>query len=316
MKRLLAAFAASATALWARNVAAQPVVTRAHAIVNAPCADEAAFWKRVGAHTSLVTKASAGEVAVTLVVAVHVDDERATGSFGVHEGPDAPSSYERSVSGKTCEEVVDALSFFVALTYDPDALDVPLRSAPPPLPRQWPRADSPPAERSWSLALGAAAELAAMGEIPVGGLVFAQASRRFGRIEPAFRISFSALTTRVQTSNVSARFVWLSTAPEACLTRFAAGVWSLSPCGSVRIGVSSATPSGVPGGRSFTQPWLAPRVLVRGAVTLDRRLSIELSCGIEAPLLRGRYVFGPVPAYRIPAIAPFAMLGLSLGIGS
>ncbi|OJY30359.1 MAG: hypothetical protein BGO98_26920 [Myxococcales bacterium 68-20] len=316
MKLLLAAFAASAAALWPRNVAAQPTVTHAHAVVNAACADEDGFWKRVGAYTSLVAKASADEGTVTLVVTVHAEDERTTGSFAVLDGANTAASYERSVSGTSCEEVLDALSFFVALTYDPDLLGARPHSTPAPLPPERPRVAPPPAKRSWILALGAAAELTATGDIPLGGSVFAQASRRFGRIEPAFRISLSALTTRVETSNVSARFVWLSAAPEVCVSRFAAGVLSISPCGSFVLGVSSATPSGVPGGRSFIQPWLAPRVLVRGAMTLDRRLSIELSCGVETPLLRGRYLFGPIPAYRTPAIAPFVMLGLSLAIGS
>jgi len=310
---LLAAFVATSTVAWARNVGAQSNVTRAHAIVSAPCADEDAFWKRVGAYTALVTKASPGEAAVTLALTVHAEDEHFTGSFSVHEGPDTPASYERSVSGNTCEEVVDALSFFVALTYDPDALGPRPRPQPAP-PAQLapqPRQDSTSSNEPWIAALGVAAQLAVMDGIPLGGLLFAQASRKFGALEPAFRISLSALTTRVETSSLSARFVWLAATPEACPTRFASSVWSLAPCGGFAVGVSTATPSGVAAPRSFTRPWLAPRVLVRGAVSLNRRITVELSSGVEAPLVRERYSFGPIFAYHFPILIPFATLGAS-----
>lgn len=309
---MLATLVATSAVAWARNVGAQPSATRAHAIVSAPCADEDGFWRRVGAYTGLVTKASAGEAAVTLALTVRAEDEGFTGSFGVYEVPDSPSSYERSVSGKTCEEVVDALSFFVALTYDPDALSP--RRDPRPQPAPPPRQDSAPSSPPWVVALGAAAQLATMDDIPLGGLLFAQASRKVGNLEPAFRISISAITTRVQMSNVSARFLWLSAAPEACPTRFGSTVWSLSPCGGFAFGVSSATPSGVPNERSFTRPWLAPRGLVRGAISLNHGIILELSFGVEAPLVRARYVFGPVLAYHFPIVIPFATLGASFSL--
>jgi hypothetical protein len=313
----LAALAATLTALWARNVSAQPNVTRAHAVVNAPCADEDSFWKRVGAHTVLVAKASAHEASVTLEVTVHADDESASGTFSIYDGADTAPTHERSVSGKTCDEVVDALSFFVALTYDPDAISSPPPSAPPPppIPQRREQPESSPLNRPWIFTLGSAAQIAKMDDIPLGGSVLMQASRRFGRLEPAFRISLSTLTTRVQSSNVSARFVWLFVAPEVCPAKFTEGVWSISPCGGIALGVSTAAPSGVPGGRSFAGPWIAPRILARGAIALDRRISIELSSGIETPLLRRRFVFGPVPAYHFPAVVPFAMLGLSISLG-
>ncbi len=311
MRLLLATFVATSTVAWARNVGAQPSVTRAHAIVSAPCADEDGFWNRVGAYTALVTKASPSEAAVTLSLTVRAEDERFTGTFSLYEGTDSPSSYERSVSGKTCEEVVDALSFFVALTYDPDALSPRPQAAPPRQLTPQPRQEMAPSNQPWRFALGAAAQLATMNNVPFGGMAFAQASRKFGMLEPAFRISLSALTTRVQRSNVSARFVWLSAAPEACPTRLASGAWSLSPCAGFAFGVSSATPSGVPNERSFTRPWLAPRGLVHGAVSLDRRIILELSFGVEAPLVRSRYSFGPIFAYHFPSVIPFATLGAS-----
>lgn len=320
MRFLLAAFAATSAVVWARNVGAQSSVTRAHATVSAPCADEDAFWRRVGAYTTLVTKASPGEAAVTLALTVHPGDEHVTGSFRVQDEPDAQASYERSVTGKTCEEVVDALSFFVALTYDPDASLNP-RPAVPPAPATPVTPQAPPAPRSrqdavtsrepWTFALGAAAQLATMDGIPLGGVVFAHASRKFGMLEPAFRISLSAVTTRVESSNYSARFVWLAATPEVCPTQLASGMWSLAPCVGVALGASTATPSGVPDERTYARAWLAPRGLVRGAFVLSRRVSLEMSLGVEAPLVRQRYTFGPVFAYHFPTIIPFATLGAS-----
>jgi hypothetical protein len=97
-------------------------------LAPANCPSEQAFVSRVEVHTRKVRWVPADEARRHLSITVEVRDARTTGTLTIDgEG-------ERSITARTCEEVVDALALATALAIDPDQLGTEPEPPPDPAP--------------------------------------------------------------------------------------------------------------------------------------------------------------------------------------
>jgi hypothetical protein len=102
---------------------------RVHVQLTAPkgCADQATFLRALRKRTARFQIAGDGEPARRFAATVTQTESTVQGRLEI-QGPGTEVSL-RSVSGKTCEEVVAALAFMTALAIDASAPNVPLPSA-------------------------------------------------------------------------------------------------------------------------------------------------------------------------------------------
>jgi hypothetical protein len=234
-----------------------------------------------------------------------------------------PLESVRRVEGASCEEVADALSLVVALTFDPDSLaSVP---APQPEPQRPPeivpkptgpstRGPEPPTPpERWRWSAGARGTLAAIDEHPVGAGLFVEIAKGRTSRALALRLGLTTLETTATVGETSARFRWLFATPEVCLLRVRSGPISIFPCLGAAVGALSSSPiRGAPDGRSFLRPWLAPRAVVRGRLALAPRLGLELEATLDVPIVRDSYAFAGVRTYSVPVVVPTTSIGLVL----
>jgi hypothetical protein len=207
---------------------AESAPTRVSLNVHAACTDEADFWHRVNARTLRVV-AGEGEGALSVALAIESSGARATGTIRIRSSGE-PGESVRRVEGASCEDVADALSLVVALTFDPDTLAV----LPAPQPEARPDPEpakpnrpttttttpepSPPPDR-WRMLAGARGALAAIDELPLGAGLVVEGARGAGLHSRAFRLGLSMLETTVTLDERSARFRWLLGAAEVCPLR-------------------------------------------------------------------------------------------------
>lgn len=295
-----------------RAAAAEPAA-RVRFDVRAPCSDAHDFARRVGERTARVTSTDDAKADVVEVVVQGADT--AEGTFRVTPSGGEPSS-ERRVEGTTCEEVVDALSLSVALTYDPEATFTPRPAAPPPKPSPTPApAPRPPpvvappvaAPPPLRASLGALGTAAAARRLPLGVLVFVDLAMR----RSSARLAFGLQHVGVDVTGRSADFTWALLVPEVCPWRLTSEPLELSPCLGLAMGIVEAQPREIPGASSFTRAWIAPKPALRLRMALSDSVAAEAQLALEIPLVRGRYTFAEVTAYEIPAVVPSLGLGLS-----
>lgn len=297
-----------------RTASAAEPAARVRFDVHAPCSDAQDFARRVSERTARVAASDDAKADVVEVV-VH-GATPAEGTFRVTPSGGEASS-ERRVDGATCEEVVDALSLAVALTYDPAATFAPRPPAPvatpapvtkpAPAPPEPPRPAAPAPPPPLRASVGVLATAAAARRLPIGVLAFADLVTR----RTTLRLAFGLQRVGVDVAGKSADFTWALLVPDVCPWRFASEPVELSPCLGLAMGVVEAEPRDIPAASSFTRAWIAPKPAVRVRLSLAEWIALEAQLALEVPLVRGRYTFADVTAYEIPAVVPSFGLGVS-----
>jgi hypothetical protein len=294
----------------------------------------------VRARSARIREATQGETARALRVAIAVD---ADGTYRgqltmIDDEREGAWGRSRSIEGKACEEVIDALALFTVLAIDPTAITgetseaateprslaplppvrVPASPHGPPLPKHpssTERRDDrkPRARATFGISGGIFAAGAATP--PATGGIFSeigyQDSGKIGvRFGPSVRLSLSLTTiTRVRATEGSAGLRWTKLGLDACpvvlrLTRALA----LRPCVGLSEGLLEAS-GRIAEPRSVVVPFRAVGVLARGEWTLGHWL-FELSGGVERPFRRDQFYFEPsTPVYESPSVLGVVTIG-------
>ncbi len=234
----------------------------------------------------------------------------------------------RVLKGARCREVVEAMALVAVLTIQavlekraaapPPPAPAPAPVAPPapkpaPSPVPPPLPVSPSVATPWTFSAGADVS-AAPGLAPTwgwGGGLFGELRHR-SRLSPSFRLGGALATSQLEESGGQASFRWWMARLEGCPLRWQPLSWlALVPCLGVDLGALEANGLNVANKQNTTRFWFSPAALARAAVTLGRRLQIELSGGVQLPLWREHYYFGPnLTLYEVPAVAALLRLGM------
>jgi hypothetical protein len=263
-----------------------------------------------------------------------------TGELAVVDSdhPGSPSG-KRVIEAASCDEALEALALFAALSIDPSASTAPLPattpllrtgrtepSPPPPAPMTSPSADRPsfgppPALTDagrWHLGVGlAAAAMDAGVSAPV--VLFSPMAVEIGYTPfepspwaPSARLSFSSTAARAASTPLGyARLRWDIVQLEGCPIRFpmVARLY-VRPCVAAGAGVLSAAGEEIAHPQSQARPWAS----IAGSARLEwvawSPVTLELEAGAMVPLVRDGFHFEPaVPAYRTPSFMVFGGAG-------
>ncbi len=290
----------------------EPTVVPLRIAIDSPCTTESDFAERLGARSKRIVVAPEATKADALAITIRPGPNGWDGTLRIDgEGGERT----RSVAGASCEEVTDALSLAVALTYDPDALS-PKPAAPPPPPPPPPPAPVvraaerpapvPPPPRPLRWSMGVLGSIQASRPVPLGASAFGEVASPGGA---SARLAFGVQRGSIDVGDASARFTWALVVPDLCPVHLARGPFSIAPCLGLALGVLSAEPRDIPNGESYARAWIAPRPMIRMRWTLGRSFAVEAQGSVDVPLVRGRYTFGDVTAYAIPVVVPQAGLG-------
>jgi hypothetical protein len=287
----------------------------------AACPDRSAFLAAVRARTARARLVSEHEPAISFTAIVESTGSDAVGHLEVREPePDSAAVQRRSLSSRTCVEVVKALALVVALLLDPDArtgdpapLDEPAPPPPPALPKRLEDKPSPrPTPHSEALAAGA--EVGMVGGIgpalaPVVGAFVDLELERTGatmlRFEPSFRLGADFGTTSSDLPAGAQRYWWLAGALRVCPLRLVPveGL-RLAPCGGIQVGAHHGSTREVPNPTSSADLWVAPTFGASFDWRLSQTVSLELWGGGAAPLIRTRFFLAPnTTIFEVPAVS-------------
>ncbi|MBX3211276.1 MAG: hypothetical protein KF850_04525 [Labilithrix sp.] len=330
-----------------RALAAPADVTALRVELAAPaaCPAEPSLLARVQRHTTRVREAKEGDVARVLALGIAARGDGFVGDLRLLDPGDEldpGGELERTIPGKTCEEVLAAAALIAALTIDPHASATPAPSAEPTdagaeiADARWPpRARRPPAPPAPSEArrrpprpaarlrasLGASLEVYDLAGLVPGRAVWVEGSVTRG-LEPALRLRLGQLRSFSVVSDARPAFFELGTlALEGCVTALAAGgrrrslggrrPFDLRPCVQATGGVFEGASSAFSATRE-PRPWLAVGGFVQGRWRFFGPLALEAALGFTAPLVRDDFYFRPrALVYR----APEALLVGSVGVG-
>jgi hypothetical protein len=292
----------------------------------AACPSEAAFFDAIQARTEHVRRASADESALEASVRVSRTERGFVGE--VRETLNGTESSARTVDGKTCKEVVEALSLTIALSIDPNA-HAPIEKSPPsaPEPGACPPAPavtpapapapitaplaSPPLELE--LGLGVLATETLTSELSAGAALSGTFLKRTGEARLAsleFSLWFATTGVLAPPSNHEARFEGLSL--DACPARFEFGSIELGPCALVTAGALEAKGRGVSMPSTVEHAWWSAGLDFQWSVLLGGGLVLESALGGGVPLAKRRFYLsqpGHVVA-ETPLVSPVLRLGL------
>jgi hypothetical protein len=290
-------------------VGTQPVRV---AVDAAPC-DEDAVFRELARRVPNVRPASPGEPASNLEVEIARDGARLVGRLRVVAG--GATTATRTISGRSCEEVVPALGLMAALALasEGSAAD----GSPPDTrgPSHETREAEPspatagPVSRSlWRLAAGGQAWGAATGA--AGGGVFVEASgsdRRMGEAGPpatSYRLSASIGVLGTTAGPVEGTVTWRLLDLDACPFPLAvAARWSVTPCASLEGGSIEASARGVDAAQTVTRPWFAPGARLRLDWAPSDAVLIGLDAAVMVPLTRDTFEVGPaLRVFQAPPI--------------
>ena len=328
--------------------AAEPLSVAYEAPAGCPTSE--AFFREIAARTTRARAAQPNERARVMHVVVIRSGEPYVGRLWIEEAN--ASSTARSVSGKTCSEVVGALALVGALAVDPRASTAPLAAAPiatqpaseappPPPPPEKPADASPPppappaaapvAPRASStsdaqpnassppgrIEVGVQVEAAFVAGAVPSGRLFGDVSigPREGLFAPALRLAIARSLDVARVAAIGgATLTWTSVGLDACPLRVAiARPVALRPCVGGSAGVLEASGTGFAGTVSRSRPWATLSALARFVWEPVRWLDVELEAGVIAPLYRESFFFAPsVSVYEAPAFAFLSRAGLGL----
>ena len=328
--------------------APEPLSVAYEAPAGCPASD--AFFREIAARTTRARASKPNERARVMHVVVTKSGEQHVGKLWIEEAN--ASSTARSVSGKTCSEVVGALALVGALAVDPRASTAPIAAAPiatepvsdapaPPPPPEKPAEASPPppapvvpapvAPRTSSpsgdppsassppgrIEVGVQVEAAFVAGAVPSGRLFGDVSigPREGLFAPALRLAVARSLDVNRTAAIGgATLTWTSVGLDACPLRVAlARSVGLRPCVGGSAGVLDASGTGFAGTVSRSRPWATLSALARLVWEPLPWLDVELEAGVIGPLFRESFFFAPsVSVYEAPAIAFLSRAGLGL----
>ena len=307
-------------------LAADTVPIRINYDAPPSCPNQDAFYDAVRARTERVRKAQGNEPRVDVNVHVTRGDRSFHGEMRevVNQGETAA----RSVEGETCKEVVEALAFTVALSFDPDA-HAPQPPAAQPAPE---KPASPVAPPSVAVVVepppappvaGAPLELE-VGLSVLGTVVETAGFATGGALSVMLLRQASASTSRAVQLSLLFASTGLLSAPDDHQTRFGAlaldacpfrhktGRWEIAPCALATLGFLELTGRGVAEPATVDRAWLSAGLDLQLAWLLGRGVVFESALGASVPLVRHRY-YTNTPDQLVtttPAVSPLLRLGL------
>jgi len=304
------------------------------------CPDQAEFLARVQARLSAARVPEPGELARTLAVAVAEDEDGFAARLDFVDA--RGEAIVRTLSGKTCDEVVSGIALVAALALEapheqqaPEPVPVPppvvtvapvVTAAPPPAkapppppapaPPPTPRA-TPSAERfRFGAGLGGGVVWYAAPELPPR----ADGALRVGHTSAAAsgRVSFRSWTSTADTGSATTRFQGFSGGLEGCpLAWPATGPLRLEPCAGLSLGALEGRAEDAPeleGETSSTIFWADARAVARLRIALGRVVEVEGQGELGFPLRRHEFVLANprVSVFELPAVGPGVRVGVML----
>jgi hypothetical protein len=230
------------------------------------------------------------------------------------------ASAQRTVSARSCEEVVTALALVTALAIVPE-VDSPAANEDPALiPKAMTHPDvlqvsSGPGRRA--IHVNAGAQLAVFqGVAPtamIGIPVFLEARQLLG--QRSWRVGFAYAASDTTAANGRASFSWMAAHLQLCPV----GVerhrtFLLESCAWFEVGGLSAAGAVVANPRAETRLWLAPGILGRVRWRVSPRVFTEIEIGAGFPLIRDRFYFGPADTtiHQVPWLTETGRIGLGV----
>jgi hypothetical protein len=254
-------------------------------VYSAPagCPDADAFFAGVAARAaaSRVAAGDAREFRVTLA-------ETEAGATGTLVVTSEDGETVREVSGKTCEETVQALALVAALAIEQRAAEI--HVAPPvPPPRPPPGTE----QRPWHVAVGTGVEVetgvapGAVAAVPV----FVTTTRGDTGLELRLGATRTEQDDVTMTAGTTA-FRWTVGWVDAC--PFAIAAWRMvgRACAGAEAGVLEGRGETVGSPADNERPWVAPRGTLSLVLGLGRvKLAVAARGGV--PLVRDRFYIAP-----------------------
>jgi hypothetical protein len=302
------------------------------------CPNQEAFYDAVRARTERVRKAQGNEPRVDVNVRVTRVERKFHGE--VREVVNQGETAAHSVNGETCKDVVDALSFTVALSLDPEAhAPVPPEATPPtststststatvpatPAPPARaavppPVNEQPPSPTVVSAPLELEVGLSVLGTVvetagfAAGGALSVMLLRQANAsTSSAVQLSLLFAGTGLLTApdDHSTRFGAL--ALDACPFRHRTGNWEIAPCALATLGFLEMTGRGVAEPETVNRAWVSAGIDLQLSWLLGRGVVFESALGATVPLSRHRY-YTNTPDQVIastPVISPLVRAGL------
>ena len=317
-------------------LAADSVPIRVNYDAPASCPNQDAFFDAVRARTERVRKAQGNEPRVDVNVRVIRSDRGFHGEMRevVNQGETAA----RSVDGETCKEVVEALSFTVALSLDPEAHAPSVAEAAGATPKATPSASSPapgtpataaapgtnvliapPALSAQSAPLELEVGLSALGTVvetagfATGGALSVMLLREANAsTSSAVQLSLLFASTGLLTAPDDHRTRFGALALDACPFRHRSGSWEIAPCALGTVGFMELTGRGVAQPATVDRAWFSAGLDLQLSWLLGRGIVFEGALGATIPLVKHRY-YTNTPEQVIaatPAISPLVRAGL------
>ena len=285
--------------------------------VDAPatCTDHDAFARAVMRHSAEIAVGDEGAGSIELRVREGEDVEGT-----VRVAAPGRASWERTIRGRSCEEVTDALALVVAMSFDETPRPAP---PPPPAPIRTPEPESPdrierstPSPSSWRGAVGASAGPLLLGaaslSLSYGG--FAELELDRAGFAPSLRLGVTHAESSVDVNGRGAALVWTTAHVGACPLRgdLSAAV-QLRACAGLELGVLSASPRGLSSANDATRVWASAAATGRVRFVPGQLLFVEGDLGLTIPIVRDELAADPsLTLYRAPVVAP--LVALSAGI--
>lgn len=305
-------------------LAADAVPIRVNYDAPASCPNQDAFYDAVRARTDRVRKARGNEPRVDVNVRVTRGEHSFHGEM--REVVNQGETSARSVDAETCKEVIEALSFTVALSFDPEAHAPEAKPEPaiststptsvPPTPAI---ARPPPAPSATTPALELEVGLSVLGTVvetagfTTGGALSVMLLHKANTTRSgAVQLSLLFAGTGMLTAPEDHRTRFGALALDGCPYRYHSGSLELSPCALATIGFLEMTGRGVPEPVTVNRAWLSAGVDLQLAWLLGRAVVFEGSLGATIPLARHRY-YTNTPDQVVaatPVVSPLLRLGL------
>ena len=233
------------------------------------------------------------------------------GTLTMVEGGD--SEEPRVIEGADCEEAARALSFVLALTVDPSAVDRPRVPAVTPAAEAEEEDEkedpSKPPRLKWSTGvLGEGLELDTPSRVLALGL--------FGELRPlswiAVRLAVHRTTAATFSAN-NASLRWTFVRAEPCIGALTLGPLSFRPCTYLDLGALSGDGGAARLSIATTRPWSVLGTSGRLELALSRRIELELALHVGVPLTQDRlsYVESD-PFFETPIVVGSLTAGASI----
>jgi hypothetical protein len=277
------------------------------------CPTDDAFRLDVSSHARDPTAAAGAR----FDVGITREDDVFVGDIAVKNA--AGETGRRTVRGKTCLEVAQALALITGLAIDlgghieggsrpvapppPPPRPLPL---PPARPRHPPRAGL---EVALHLAAGLVGGLSSAPR-PAGEVGVSLGSGGRNLFSPWGRASFVVSGSTLANSVGKADLLLFLGRVEGCPFRLQPGAFVFAVCGGLGIGAVIARAEGVVNPASDTQPWFSLETFVHAEWKVTQRFFLGADGGLSFPMHRNRYYFVPESTlYVEPRVAGRGAIG-------